>query len=222
VLDLLAARRIRRLGLVVLSHPHPDHYLGLRAIARRVAIDELWWVPSPSHPPPAELAGWLAALALRGTRIVVPRPGPGRRAGRARLVVLGPRVADRIAADPVWSINDASLVVRLEVGRRRVLFAGDLEAEGEAALVATTPDLAADVVKVAHHGSATSSSDALIGATRPAYAIVSCGVANRFGFPAADVVERWRAAGAAIRRTDRDGAIVVTIAADDRLDVTAP
>jgi competence protein ComEC len=67
------------------------------------------------------------------------------------------------------------------------------------------------VVKVAHHGSRTSSTSALVEATRPALAVISCGRANQFRFPAASVVERWRAVGAAIARTDTEGTITVTI-----------
>ncbi|MBC7978597.1 MAG: DNA internalization-related competence protein ComEC/Rec2, partial [Myxococcales bacterium] len=115
--------------------------------------------------------------------------------------------------------NDDSLVVAVERAGRRVLFLGDLEHAGEAALLATIPaeQLVADVVKVAHHGSRTSSTPGFVAATRPRIAVISCGLNNRFGFPSPEVVERWRAAGAEIARTDTDGAITVTIHDDGRL-----
>jgi competence protein ComEC len=77
----------------------------------------------------------------------------------------------------------------------------------------------ADVVKVAHHGSPTSSTEGFVAATHPDLAVISCGPANAFGFPAPGVVDRWRAAGAEIARTDRDGAITVTIDDGGRLAV---
>jgi competence protein ComEC len=70
---------------------------------------------------------------------------------------------------------------------------------------------AADVIKIPHHGSPTSSTARLVAAPHPALAVISCGAANAFGFPSPAVVERWQAAGADIARTDRDGAITVTV-----------
>ena len=110
----------------------------------------------------------------------------------------------------MWSVNDSSLVVRVTRAGQALVFLGDLEEEGEAALV-TGGDLAAAVVKVPHHGSPTSSSPALVAATHPRWAIVSLGRGNRFGFPAAAVVARWRAAGARVLRTDQAGAVTVTV-----------
>ena len=91
--------------------------------------------------------------------------------------------------------NDASLVLRVGYGDTAVLFTGDVEAAGEAAAVARG-GLAADVVKVPHHGSRTSSSEAFARAVHPALAIVSLGRDNRFGFPPCEAVSRWREAGA--------------------------
>ncbi len=118
------------------------------------------------------------------------------------------------------SVNDDSLVVAIERAGRCVLFAGDLEAEGEAALVAAVGGaLPCDVVKVPHHGSPTSSSPTLVAATRPRLAVISLGRGNRFGFPGPAVVDRWRAAGAVVARTDVAGAVTVTIDRAGRLTV---
>jgi competence protein ComEC len=122
------------------------------------------------------------------------------------------------AADPVRTVNDNSLVVALRYRGRTLVFTGDIEAEGEDAVVAAGLG-AADVVKVPHHGSPTSSTAGLVAATHPALAVISCGAANAFGFPSPAVVERWRAAGADIARTDRDGAVTVTVDAGGGLAV---
>ncbi len=227
----LAARRIDRIDVAVISHPHPDHYLGLPAIAARVPIGEVWIArPAPGAPVGAGDAmptfeATAAALVARGTRLRHAPLGAARRAGGAVLEVLGPRYDDGdgeapvAAADPVRSVNDDSLVVAVTYAGRRVLFLGDVEEEGEALLVAQG-GAAADVVKVAHHGSPTSSTEALIDATGARWAMISCGRVNRFGFPAADVVHRWQAAGATVLRTDRVGAITLTIDPAGALHVT--
>jgi competence protein ComEC len=175
--------------LAIISHPHPDHFLGLGAID--LPIRELWHVDS--HPPPHLDLGDGVSLDVLAPRYQAVAGGP---------VVL--------AADPVRSVNDNSLVVLLRYAGRSILFAGDIEAEGEQALVDAGVGRV-DVVKVAHHGSRTSSSPAFVAATSPHVAVISCGVGNLFGFPAPEVVERWQRAGARIERTDIGGAVTVVI-----------
>jgi competence protein ComEC len=219
VLRFLRTRGIDRLDVVVISHPHPDHYLGLLALAGRIPIGEIWVArPPPGVAPPGQ-PGALSqgdVLAILGARVVHPPLGAARRAGSVTLEVLGPVYDDGAgalpvaAADPVRSVNDDSLVVAVGFAGRRVLFLGDVEREGEDRLVAAG-GAAADVVKVAHHGSATSSTPELVAATGARWAIVSCGRGNRFGFPAPEVVARWQAAGARLLRTDLTGAVIVTI-----------
>jgi competence protein ComEC len=167
-------------------------------------------------PAPPGFGAVAAGLIARGTRLRHPALGVARSEAGVELVVWAPRMqvaADApvaCAADPVRTVNDNSLVVALRYRGRTILFTGDIEGEGEDDLVAAGIGRA-DVVKVPHHGSPTSSTAALTAATRPALAVISCGRANAFGFPAASVVDRWRAAGARVVRTDTDGAITVTI-----------
>jgi len=115
-----------------------------------------------------------------------------------RFEALGPP-----AGNEAWTENDASLVLRVSYGATAFLMTGDVEREGEAALLAGhRAALRADVVKMPHHGSATSSSPAFVAAAAPRFAIATAGRENRFGFPAPEVVARWRAAGATVLRTD--------------------
>jgi competence protein ComEC len=115
-----------------------------------------------------------------------------------RIEILGP---PRASPSRELSDNDASLVLRVVHGETAFLFPGDTEAEGEALLV-ERGGLSADVVKVPHHGSRTSSGPALVEAVRPRWAVASVGLRNRFAFPHAEAVERWRAAGVEFLRTD--------------------
>ncbi|MDQ3341311.1 MAG: DNA internalization-related competence protein ComEC/Rec2 [Myxococcota bacterium] len=214
----LAVYGKRRVDLAIVSHPHPDHYLGFASLD--VPIAELW---SARELEPAGERGFEAA-----TRSITHRTHPPLGLARSQagvdLIVWAPRYhatddAPAVeAADPVRSVNDNSLVVEVRYRGRSILFAGDLEGEGEEALVAAgVPDV--DVVKVAHHGSPTSSTAAFVEATRPELAVISCGRANQFKFPSPAVVERWRAVGADIARTDRDGTVTVRVDASGRLTV---
>ncbi len=228
---LLAAYGHDRIDLAILSHPHPDHYLGFASIG--VPIVELWSAAEPDPVPPVrdgpgralpsfgEIA---AAHAARGTRLAHPPLGIVRAQAGVTLEVLAPRFvateggAAIEAADPVRTVNDNSLVIALHYRGRTLLFAGDVEHEGEASLVGAGLSHV-DVVKVPHHGSPTSSTEALIVATHPSLAVISCGRANSFGFPAPAVLARWTAVGARVARTDRDGSIIVVVDAAGGLAV---
>jgi competence protein ComEC len=106
--------------------------------------------------------------------------------------------------------NDNSLVLRLRYGDFTLLLPGDIEVAAEERLTADpTVDLSADVLKAPHHGSDTSSGEALVRRVHPQAVVFCVGPRNRFGFPKPDVVERWRAAGASTFRTDEDGAVTV-------------
>jgi competence protein ComEC len=113
-------------------------------------------------------------------------------------------------------------VLRVAFAGRGVLFAGDLEADGEGELVGRRDAgqvVAADVLKVPHHGSRTSSSPELVDAVAPALAVMSLGWRNQFRFPAPEVVARYLTRGARVLRTDRDGAITLTIRLDGAVSV---
>jgi competence protein ComEC len=101
-------------------------------------------------------------------------------------------------------------VLRLQFGARSILLTGDIESPAEAAILARESGLSVDVVKVAHHGSKTSSTEAFVVATSPRFAIISVGQNSIFGHPHSEVVERWRNNGAEVLTTGRNGMITVT------------
>jgi competence protein ComEC len=105
--------------------------------------------------------------------------------------------------------NDDSLVLELRWRDVSVLLTGDIGKAVERDVVAATPPARLRVVKIPHHGSLTSSSTAFLAALRPQIAIASVGRANHFGHPVPEVLDRYRAAGAEIFRTDRDGAVTI-------------
>jgi competence protein ComEC len=136
-----------------------------------------------------------------------------------RLTVLSPDSAE-IAAAP--DANAASVVVMVEYRGVKVLLTGDAEREVEARLAARLgTDLHADVLKVGHHGSATSTTAPLLEAVSPRLALVSVGAGNRYGHPSPDVLEALRSHGSQVLRTDDVGTIVVSIDGGPVLQVAA-
>lgn len=213
----LASRGHDQIDIAIISHPHPDHYSGLAGIT--VPIGELWSAEEVEGTGDASATSFTRianALVARGTRSVHPPLGVATERAGVQLVVWAPRFqaieggAVIAASDPVRGVNDNSLVVELRYAGRSLLFTGDLELEGEELLVEAGIGHA-DVVKVAHHGSPTSSADAFVVRTSPELAVISCGRGNAFGFPSAQVLARWRDAGAEVMRTDLHGAVTVVV-----------
>jgi competence protein ComEC len=209
LLPLLAARRRPSVDIVVLSHPHPDHYLGLVSLLAHGAPRAFWDTGQ------GEVEGTLGAygtllgdLRARGVRVERPTALCGtHRIGGALVDVLAPCPAPSLDREA----NDNSFVVRIRFGARAILLAGDAESMEEGELVrAHGRDLRADVLKVGHHGSRTSSTEAFVSAVQPRIAVISCGVRNRFGHPHAQTLATFGHAGAQVLRTDRDGSVVVT------------
>jgi competence protein ComEC len=128
------------------------------------------------------------------------------RFGEVTATVLSP-LALMNPNDP--SRNNDSIVLRLELGRRSLLMTGDIETAGENAMLQAHANLRADLVKVAHHGSKTSSVPAFIAAAQSRFAVISVGQTSIFGHPNREVVERWKASGAHVLTTGNSGTITV-------------
>ena len=195
VLPALAASGRRGLDRLIVSHADNDHSGGAAAvIAAFPNVDVL------KGPDVAALPGRPCARGERwewdGVRFAILHPDEGF-AARG---------------------NDSSCVLAVEAGSSSLLVTGDIERRGESAVV--TQPIAADVVVVPHHGSATSSSPSFVAAVGATHAIVSAGYANRWGFPRPEVRERWQQSGAAVTVTGDSGAVSVTLA-PDHIVVTA-
>ncbi len=212
---LLRMRRRDRVDVAVLSHPHPDHYIGLASALKTVDVGEFWDTgQGRAQGAGPEYVALLADLAARQVPVRTPDMlcGPEHAMGGARVRVLSPCPS----FDPLLGPNDNSFVIRVGYGRRRALLMGDAEHETEERLVRTASDsLRADFLKVGHHGSRTSTTPELLSVVRPAFASVSCGVRNRFGHPHPSTLDTLAAFHVAAFRTDRVGSISWRTDGDD-------
>lgn len=203
LLPYFRARGLEHIDFVVLTHPDRDHLLGLEAVVRELSVSELWY-PGRAGERSFDLRRLLELARSRGVRVRTATElcGAPHDFG-ARVQVLSP-----CGAPDALGRNDASLVLRIQHGFRSVLLTGDVEHAGEAWLAsAWGPALEADLLKVAHHGSRTSSTQIFLDQVRPRYAFISVGVRNAFDHPAAEVLERFASQGTQVFRTDQLGAL---------------
>lgn len=217
LLPALLRLGIRRLDALVLTHGDRDHCGGLVELASWLPAEEVWTVPGWRPESCAQ-----ALVATPGVTVRRLAAGGRGRIGRWRWSALHPVWGDGGAGER----NRRSLVLALQAGAdgKRVLLTGDLDAAGEARLLhrfrgSARHQLAADILKVAHHGSRSSTGlpflAAVFGVRRPEsprpLALISAGRGNPFGHPAAEVLRRLERYGARVRRTDREGRILVSV-----------
>jgi competence protein ComEC len=199
-------RCLRRLGvhtvsLLVLTHFHADHVGGLDGVLR--GRDVVSIVTTALAEPAAARASVAAVAGVHGVPVGVARTGTTYVIGGLRLTVIGPEHAlAGTRSDP----NNNSVVLRGSVGRHSVLLAGDAETEEQHALLDVP--LRAEILKLAHHGSAYQDPE-FLAAVHPAVALVSVGAGNDYGHPNAAVLARLRAAGVRVLRTDLGGDLAV-------------
>jgi competence protein ComEC len=210
VVPYLQRRGIERVDVVVLSHPHPDHAGGLRAVVDAFPVGELWWAGD------VDRAGPLVRPLIERVGVDHVRSTPAllgtHRFGDVTVDVLGPAPDEKTATFPELHANDNSLVLRFCLGTSCALLPGDVERFGEEQLLAgDAARLRAAVVKAPHHGSTTSSTAAFVAATGAHDVVLCTGRDNHFGFPAPSIVARWREAGARTWDTARDGEVTVIL-----------
>lgn len=204
VVPALRALGVRRLHALVATHGDPDHVDGAETVLRTIPTANLWeGVPVPPHP------GLRRLRTVADERRLVWRtllPGDLERAGGAEIRVVHPPAPD-------WERqrvrNDDSVVLEVRYGDVSILLPGDVGSGIERDLIPHLRPAPLVVLKAAHHGSATSSSEPFIAAVRPDVVIFSAGRNNRFGHPAAVVVERFARRGVEMFNTAYDGAVFV-------------
>ncbi len=202
LLPLLVDRGVRSVDLVILSHAHPDHCGGLPAVIEQLHVGQVWLNPRRFRGECAQTM--LAAIRGRGTPVRLIRDEGHATIGEFQLDALTVTRAIRRAPE-----NNSSIVVRARAGGRSLLLTGDIEREAEAELAGRVQ--ASDILKVAHHGSRSSSTPPFLEAANPRIAVISCGATNWFGHPHGSVLRALRSRNVRVWRTDRNGTIDVDL-----------
>ena len=190
---------LEHLNYMIASHPHEDHVGGLAGALNACTVDTLY-TPMTEYDTRA-FQSMMKYARQQGAAIIVPKPGDSFTVGSAKVEILAP-------LRNYENINDMSIVAKVVYGDTSFMFTGDIEWDAEHDLIDADADLSADVLKVPHHGSDTSSSYVFLRAVMPSYAVISVGKGNAYGHPVEDTLSRLKDVGAEVIRTDELGTII--------------
>jgi beta-lactamase superfamily II metal-dependent hydrolase len=199
VVSYLTNQGIDDIELLVATHPHADHIGGLDDVLAAFKVEAV--VDNGMVVDTATYRDYRDAVKAEGCPYQKAVPGQSWVFGSYALKALGP-VRDHGDA------NNNSVVCLLDCGEIEFLFTGDAEAEAEADLLGKA--VAAEILKVGHHGSRTSTSQAFLAAVSPEVAVISVGAGNTYGHPAASTLQRLKDMGVGISRTDQNGTVIIT------------
>ena len=202
VSEFLWWRGLSEIDYVLATHPDADHIDGLNDVLKNFHVRAALVARRPADDP--EFAKFAQTLVRTNTHSETIEAGDVIHFGAVVVSVLWP------GATGEKSTNNDSIVLQIQYGERAILLTGDIEQPAERSLLASQQLLHADVIKVPHHGSKTSSTDAFVAATKPQLAIISVGRTSQFGHPHKEVVDRWLSSGATVLTTGNSGTITIT------------
>ena len=197
----------RKLDLVILTHPHLDHLSGLIEVLLRYRVEQVLAPNLVSSSP--SYHEWSDLIKKKNIRYTLAQAGQQIPLGNAaKLDILNP--PDTLPGNNESDLENNAIVARLTCGKISFLFTADIGAESEAGLIARRADLVCTVLKVSHHGSATSTTQDFLSVSRPQVAVISAGADNLFGHPSEAIITRLEknyVAEKNILRTDKSGTI---------------
>ncbi len=206
VVSYLQSQGVKTLDLVIGTHPHSDHIGGLDVVVNEMEVKQVLMpeLKKSVVPTTKTYRDLLTAIKNKNLTATVSKPGQVYTFGKGKLTVLGP-------VENYDDLNDTSLVARFDYNGHSFLFTGEMEEDAEQDLLDSGADVSAEVLKLGHHGSSTSSSKTFFEAVDPDYCIASCGEDNDYGHPHKETLRRVQQSGAELYRTDYQGSIVFAV-----------
>lgn len=197
----------KNIDLIILTHPHADHLVGLIEVLKRYKVKKILATGAINSTP--DYLAWLEEIKKENVPVEIASAGQTINFGDNLEMKIFAPMEDFVGKQPD-DLNNTSIVAKLIFGDTSFLFVGDTEKEVEAKLIASGADLKADVLKVGHHGSHNASSQEFLDAVKPKFAVISVGAKNTFGHPSPITLENLKKVGAEVFRTDQDGDVKIT------------
>lgn len=200
VVNYLRDNNVTKLDYVIGTHPHEDHIGGLDAVINTFDIGKII-MPKVEHTTKT-FEDVLCAIQNKGLKITTPVPGTVYSLGEATFTILAPN------SSYYDELNNYSVVIKLEYGNTAFIFQGDAEAFSEGEILSNGYDVSADVIKIGHHGSSSSTSRSYLEAVNPGYAVIMVGKGNTYGHPHRETLQLLKGKGIKVYRTDEQGTVI--------------
>ncbi len=202
----LKDQEIDTIEYFITTHPHEDHIGGADDVIYSFNVKNIIipYIPESVIPTTKVFENMLDAIEDRNVNVIQAEPGAKYTFGENSFEILGPNAEYK-------DLNLLSIITRFTIEGKTFMFTGDTEEESEYDTLKKFPDLSADVLKVAHHGSSTSSSEKFIKAVSPEFAVISCGEGNSYGHPHDETLDLFEKLKIKYYSTDNDGSIVFSI-----------
>jgi competence protein ComEC len=198
----------RSIDLVILTHPHSDHLMGLLEVLKRYKIGKV--IETNVNYQSAEYEAWHRILVQNNVPVEIAASGKRVYLSEDTYVNFLTPFHSFEGQSPK-NVHDAMIVSKLIYGATSVMFAGDAERELEGQLVFLGGDLKSNILKIGHHGSKTSTTGEFLAAVAPSIAVISSGKDNKYGHPTQEVLDRLKNSGVTTLRTDVDGSVKIVI-----------
>ncbi len=204
IINYLKGLGIEKLEYIVATHPHSDHIGSMPKVIEAFDVENVIMpkLPNKLIPTTSIYKQLIKAVKASGAKTISAKPQAEYMLGDAKITILGP-------VGTPEDLNDASIVMRLDYGSTSFMFTGDAEAASEKRILDSGADVNADVLKMGHHGSSTSTCKEFFEAVSPSLALISCGTDNDYGHPHRETIELLKTSGIDYERTDLKGTIIV-------------
>lgn len=202
LINYLKSQKVSKIDFLILTHPHEDHIGGADAVIKDFNITTVYMPKVTTTTKTFEDV--VNVMKAKGLKASQPAPGTSFNLGEANCTILGPIKSN---SD---DLNTYSIVLKLTFGKNSFLFTGDAQASNEEDMINKGYNLSANVLKVGHHGSDTSTSQQFLNAVHPQYAVISCGKGNDYGHPHKATIDKLKAAKIPVYRTDECGSIIAS------------